>query len=163
MTLSRVLPLLLALAALPLGPAAAQFGGMPGLPGSPFPGMPGTPLVAPQQAPPAACQQLLALRDEAAKHGKALQVAGQKRAPPEELCKRFKDFVTAETAMIKDLEEHSATCGVPAVAIEQVKSGHSKTAQAAKRVCEVARQNPWPWGPSGDFWTPDDIRRLFGP
>src|SRR5262249_56568770 len=35
MTLSRALPLALALAVMPLWPAAAQFGDMPGMPGSP--------------------------------------------------------------------------------------------------------------------------------
>jgi hypothetical protein len=87
---SRVLPLALVLAALPLGPAAAQFGGMPGMPGSP--GMPGGPGMspggspfeqqAPRQQPPPACMQLMTNRDETQKHGQALQAAGQKKAPP---------------------------------------------------------------------------------
>ena len=78
MRVIRALPLALALAAMPLWPAAAQFGGMPGMPGSPGmspagPGMstPGGAFSAPQEPPPA-CQQLLAIRDEVGKHGKAL-------------------------------------------------------------------------------------------
>src|SRR5215470_8192836 len=69
MALSRALPLVLALAALPLWPAAAQFGGT----------LPGTP----QAPPPPQCQQLLSFRDETQKHGQALQAAGQKKAPDE--------------------------------------------------------------------------------
>src|SRR5215472_12642761 len=108
MTLSRALPLAWVLAVVPLWPAAAQFGGMPGMPGSPgmspgpgmspspgMPGMPGGAFSAPQ-APPPACQQLLANRDDVSKHGQALQAAGQKKAPPEELCKLFKVFLSAE-------------------------------------------------------------------
>ncbi len=145
MTLSRALPLVLVLAVLPLWPAAAQFGGMPGMPGSPgmSPGTPGSPFgAAPQQGPPPACQQLLVSRDDVAKHGQALQAAGQKKVGPEELCKLFKVFLAAETKMVKGLEEHSATCGVPPEVIKQVKTGHGKAAQMGKQVCEAAAQGP---------------------
>src|SRR5499427_5674209 len=158
MTLSRALPLALVLAVVPLWPAAAQFGGMPGMPGSPgmspgpgtspgMPGMPGGAFSAPQ-APPPACQQLLANRDDVSKHGQALQAAGQKKAPPEELCKLFKAFLSVEDKMLKGLEEHSATCGVPAEVLKQVKAGHSKASQMGKQVCDVAAQGPRPAGPS---------------
>ena len=140
MTLSRALPLVLVLAVSPVAPAAAQFGGMPGMPGSGMsPGMPGSPFGAPQQGPPPACQQLLATRDETQKHGQALQAAGQKKAQPEELCKLFKNFIASETKMIKGLEEHGATCGAPPEVIKQVKAGHSRASQMAKQVCDGAR------------------------
>jgi hypothetical protein len=153
MRLSRGFLLALALAVLPLGPAAAQFGGMPGMPGgmSPAPGMsPGAPAASfgtPQQ-PPAACQQLLASRDEVGKHGKALQAAGDKKAPPDEICKLFKAFLAAETKMLKGLQEHSATCGVPPEVLKQVKEGHGKASEVSKRVCEIAAQGGRPAGPT---------------
>jgi hypothetical protein len=153
---SRVLPLALVLAALPFGPAAAQFGGMPGMPGSP--GMPGAPGMSPgagspfeQQAPrqpPPACMQLMANRDETQKHGQALQAAGQKKAPPEEICKLFKVFLVHETKMVKGLEANSTTCGVPPEVIKQVKAQHTKSEAMAKQVCEAAAQGPRPTGPS---------------
>ena len=154
MRLSRVLPLALALATLPLWPAAGQFGGMPGLPGSPGmspapgagPGMPGASF-APQQPPPA-CQQLLATREEVGKHGKALQTAGQNKAPPEELCKLFKAFLAAESKMIKGLQDNSATCGVPPEVLKQVKEGHGKASDVGKKVCDAAAQGPRPAAPS---------------
>jgi hypothetical protein len=155
MTLSRVLPLVLVLAVLPLGAADAQFGGMPGSPGMPgvpgmpeSQGMPGASFGAPQQGPPPVCQQILSYRDETGKHGQALQAAGKRKAQPEEACKLFKAFIAAETKFLKALEEHSATCGVPADAIKQVKLGHSKASQAAKNVCDAAAQGPRPTGPS---------------
>src|SRR5262249_62257408 len=103
-TLGGALPLALALAVMPLGPTAAQLGDMPGVPGSRGmspspgmpPGMPGGAFSAPQ-APPPACQQLLSNRDEVAKHGQALQAAGQKKAPPDEICKLFKTFLAVES------------------------------------------------------------------
>lgn len=152
MRLSRPLPLALALAVLPLWPAAAQFGGMPGLPGSPgvsqgpAPGMPGG-AFSPAQPPPG-CQQLLAAREEVGKHGQALQTAGQKKAPPEELCKLFKAFLAAESKMIKSLQDNSAACGVPPDVLKQVKDGHGKASDVGKKVCDVAAQGPRPAAPS---------------
>src|SRR5216683_5833156 len=118
MTLRRALPLVLMLAAVPLQPALAQFGGMPGMPGAPgmptSPGMPGGGFgAAPppqQQGPPPACQQLLVSRDEVQKHGMALQAAGKKKAGPDVACKLFKSFLAAESKMIKGLEQHSTLC-----------------------------------------------------
>jgi hypothetical protein len=153
-TLGRVLGLALVLALCPLAAAHAQFGGMPGMPGSP--GMPGMPdaggmpggFGAARQAPPPACQKILGYRDETAKAGQALQAAGKKKPSPEELCKLFKTFVAADAKFMKGLEENSATCGVPADVIKQVKLGHDKASETAKRICDVAAQGPQPSGPS---------------
>jgi hypothetical protein len=150
MMLGRALPLVLALVAVTTGPAAAQFGGMPGMPGSPGmgAGMPASPFGAPQQGPPPACQQLLGLRDDTQKQGQALQAAGKKKAAPDELCKLFKAYLAAEAKMIKGLEERSAVCGVPADVIKQVKASHAKGTETGKRICEIAAQGPRPAGPS---------------
>ena len=130
---------------------------MPGSPGmspgpgmSPAPGMPGMPggAFSAPPAPPPACQELLSNRDEVTKHGKALQAAGQKKAPPDELCKLFKTFLSVEDKMLKGLEEHSATCGVPAEVLKQVKAGHSKASQMGKQICDVAAQGPRQAGPT---------------
>jgi hypothetical protein len=145
MTLSRALPWVLVLAVLPLSPAAAQFGGMPGMPGSP--GMSPGGFGAPQEPPPA-CQQLLANRDETAKHGQAIHAAGQKKVPPEELCKLFKTFLSSESKMLKGLEQNATTCGVPSEVLKQVKASHDKAAQVGKQVCDAAAQGPRPAGPS---------------
>jgi hypothetical protein len=109
--------------------------------------MPGAPFGAPQ-APPPACQKLLGYRDETSKHGQALQAAGKRKAPAEEVCKLFKAFLESEGRFVKALEENSATCGVPADAIKQVKLGHSKASETGKRVCEAAAQGGQPAGPS---------------
>jgi hypothetical protein len=135
----RVLPLVLVLAGLPFAPSLAQFGGMPGMPGSGAPGMGrgapgmygggggfgGPPPQQQQQGPPPVCQGLLTTRDEVQKNADALRNAGKKKAGPEEACKLFKAFLASETKMIQGLEQHSATCGVPASVIAQVKSNHA--------------------------------------
>jgi hypothetical protein len=154
MRVIRALPLALALAAMPLWPAAAQFGAMPGMPGSPGmspagPGMstPGGAFSAPQEPPPA-CQQLLAIRDEVGKHGKALQAAGEKKAPAEELCKLFKAFLASEGKLLKGLQENGATCGAPPEVLKQVKEGHGKASEVGKKVCDAAAQGPRQAAPS---------------
>ena len=128
MTVSRAFPLAFALAVLPLWPAAAQFAGM------------AEGAFSAPPSPPPACQQLLGTRDEIAKHGQALQAAGQKKAPPDELCKLFKVFLGAESKMLKGLEEHRATCGVPPETIRQVDAGHGKASQMGKQICELVRR-----------------------
>jgi hypothetical protein len=111
------------------------------------PAMPGGSFSAPQE-PPAACQQLLAIRDEVGKHGKALQAAGEKKVPPEELCRLFKAFLAAEGKMVKGLQENSQTCGVPQEVLKQVKEGHGKATEVGKKVCEAAAQGPRTAAPS---------------
>jgi hypothetical protein len=132
---------------LPLGMAHAQFGGMPGLPGSPgmpgYPGMPGAP-----QGPPPACQHLLGLRDETAKHGQALQAAGKRKAAPSETCKLFKSFLATEAKFIKGLEDNSTACGVPADVIKSLRAAHGKASEVGKSVCDAAAQGPRPTGPT---------------
>jgi hypothetical protein len=151
MMLSRALTLAFVLAVLPLAPAAAQSDAVPGSPMEPGKSLP-------------ECQQLLVLRDETAKHAKALQAVDRKNAPPREVCRVFQDLVAAESAMIKGLEQHGSSCSVPTGAIEQVKSGHGKSTQIAKQVCAAAAQTPRPPTLStGDFWTPNELRRLFEP
>lgn len=128
---------------------------MPGAPGM-SPGMPGMPDAggmpggygAAPQAPPPACQKILTYRDETAKAGQALQAAGKKKPPAEELCKLFKAFVAAEMKFMKGLEENTALCGVPADVIKQVRLGHTKASETAKRICDMAAQGPQPTGPS---------------
>ena len=154
MTSGRALPVALAFVALSIAPAYAQFGGMGmGVPGSPGMGMPQSsapmsPFGAQPQQPPAACQKLIAMRDETQKAGSALKTAGEKKAPPAEACKLFKAFVAAENKMIKGLEENSQVCGVPPEAIKQVKAQHVNVGKMAKQVCDAAAQGPRPSGPS---------------
>jgi len=48
--------------------------------------------------------------------------------------------------MIEGLEENSATCGVPAEVISQVKFAHEKATQMGKHVCDATDprwHRPW--------------------
>ena len=147
MTLSRAVPLVLTLVFLPLEAAQAQFGGMPGMPGS---GMGGSPFGAAPPAPPPACQQLLVLRDETGKHAQAIAAASKrtKKPTPEEACKLFKTFLASETKMIKAVETNSTVCGIPADAVKNLKSQHAAAAHTGKQVCEAAARGPLQAGPT---------------
>src|SRR6478736_442768 len=111
MTVYRALPLVAMLVAVPLHQAGAQFGGMPGMPGSP--GMPGAGFGGQPAAPPPACQQLLTLRDETEKNGKAIQHANERKASVQVACRLFKAYLSTETKFIKAMEDNARTCGVP--------------------------------------------------
>ena len=41
--------------------------------------------------------------------------------------------------MMKGLQEHSATCGVPSEVLKQVQDGHGKASEVSKKVCDAAQ------------------------
>src|SRR5262245_19445060 len=97
--------------------ASAQFGGMPGLPGS------GPPVGfgGPPAAPPAVCTDLLTLREETQKHAAAIGAANQRKAPPQEACGLFRAFLSSETKLIKGVEDNGPRCGIPPEVPKQMK------------------------------------------
>src|SRR4029077_1198225 len=117
----RALAVVVVLAAMPLHQAVGQFGGMPGMPGSPGMGAPGGGFGAPS-GPPPACQQLITMRDETQKHAAAINAASQRKASPQEACKLFKAFLSAEMRMIKAVEQTGSQCGVPPDMTKQMKA-----------------------------------------
>ena len=98
MKVCRTLALGALLVGIPLQLAMAQFGGMPGMPGSSAapPGFGGAPA-----APPAVCNELLAMRDATQKHATAIGAANDRKAPPQEACGLFRAFLASEAKMIK--------------------------------------------------------------
>src|SRR5215470_15667065 len=139
--LGPALALLTILAAMPR-PVVAQFGGMPGMPG--MGGAPGMGGFGAPQAPPPACQQLLAMRDETQKNADAIHKASEKKAGPDVACKLFKTFLASEAKMIKGVESAMQLCGIPPEMPKQMKAGHAKAQQIAKQVCDAAERGPAP-------------------
>jgi len=120
-------------------------------PASPFPSAGASPFgggggfqrpAAPPQAGPAdACMKnFTPLREEAEKRGKLIKAASDRHASPEEACKLISNFGEAEVKMIKYVESHAASCGIPAQVAEQLKSGHKGTEALRAKVCNVAQQ-----------------------
>ena len=145
MTVGRVLALVAVLVGFPFQPAVAQFGGMPGMPGS-QPMAPG--FGAAPATPPAVCTELLAMRDQTQKHATAIGSANERKASAQEACGLFRTFLAAETKMIKAVEDNLSRCGIPPEVPKQMKAGHAKAAEIAKKVCEAAANPPRPAGPS---------------
>jgi len=127
-----------------LAPAAAQVGGAPRAPASPKGGA------------AANCQELVRHRDEVARHGQAIQAASRKKADAEQLCKLLSVFTTAESKMLKALEERGAACKVSAQVIDQVRTGHDRATQMTRQVCEVAQ------GQQAGLTVPSDADRCEG-
>jgi hypothetical protein len=175
----RTVLLAAAIVALTLHQAWAQFGDMPGLPGGPGPELGGPPTL-----PPAQCQKLRTLRDEVQKHGRAVEAANHKKANVQVACKLFRNYLAAESNLIKAIDADGARCGVLLKTVQQLTTSHANTLTIAKRVCDTAARGPargmldlgddrdaWPPDPSrnqqgrfptGDFWTRDQLQRLFG-
>jgi hypothetical protein len=146
MTICRVLSLAAVLGLASAHAALAQFGGMPGMPGAP--GMGGG-FGGPPAGPPPACQQLMAMRDEAQKNGSLIAAANQRKVKPEltEVCKLFKTFIASEAKFIQGMTENVSLCGVPPQAIKSYQDAHGKAMQIGKQVCEAA-EHPRQTGPS---------------
>ena len=135
--------------------AGAQFGGMPGMPGSGGPpgappgGPPGAGFGGPPAAgPPPQCQQLLTLRDELQKQGAAISAANDKKADVKVACGLFRNYLATEAKMIKALDTNGPSCGVPKEVNQQVRGSHAKAQQLGKQVCDAAARGPAPAGPT---------------
>jgi hypothetical protein len=117
---------------------------MPGLPGS---APPATGFGAAPPAPPAICNELMAMRDATQKHAAAIGAANERKAPPQEACGLFRAFLASETKLIKGVEENAARCGIPPELPKQMKAGHAKASEIGKKVCDFAA-NPRASGPT---------------
>jgi hypothetical protein len=105
----------------------------------------------PSGGPSEACMKgFMPLREEAEKRGKAIKMASERHAPPDEACKLIASFSQAELKMIKYVETNSAKCGIPPQIADQLKTGHKNTEGMQTKVCGVAQQiqNRGPAGPS---------------
>lgn len=96
---------------------------------------------APQGGPPESCmKEFMPLREEAERRGKLIKAASDRKASPDEACKLIANFGKAEVKMIKYVEAHAASCGIPQQISDQLKAGHKNTDALEKKVCAVAAQ-----------------------
>jgi hypothetical protein len=91
--------------------------------------------------PPEACMKgFMPLREEAEKRGKLIKAASDRHAPPDEACKLISAYSQSEVKMIKYVESHATSCGIPTSVADQLKGGHKNTEALEKKVCNVAQQ-----------------------
>jgi hypothetical protein len=113
----------------------------------------GGPMAAPptQAGPSDECMKgFMPLREEAEKRGKLIKAASDRHAPPSEACKLIGNFSQSEVKMIKYVQSHAASCGIPPQISDQLKNGHKNTEAMQQKVCSVAEQmqKQAPSGPS---------------
>ena len=137
MTLGRAAPLASVLWILLNVSASAQMM-MPGG-GGPNPGL----MMVPGQAPPAQqtppCMgEFVPLRNDAEKRAHALQEAIKRKAIVGELCALFNSFSDAEAKVVKYIEVHASSCGIPQDVVTITKSNHGKTLEKRQQICAAA-------------------------
>jgi hypothetical protein len=111
-------------------------------------GVAGAAAQTPQQQQPPCFNEFMPIRNEAEKRGQAIQAASKRKAPPAEVCGLFKRYSEQEAKLVKFAETNGTWCGIPAEAIKQMKSNHSRTLQIRQRVCAAAAAPPRPRGPT---------------
>ena len=124
-------------------PPPGQAGAFPP-PGSSAPRQ-GSPFPPPGQQQPAGkhpCEAFVPLREAAEKGAQAIQQAGERKAPREEVCALFQRFTAAEARVTKFLETNQTLCGVPPEAVKQAKANHGRTVQMRTRICSAAPAAP---------------------
>ena len=91
------------------------------------------------QAPPNSCEQrFIALRSEMEARGKAMQAAGKRKAPPQEICAHLRGYSDVEAKTLKYLRDNQTACNIPNQLLQQVKGNHAKTVELRTRVCNAA-------------------------
>lgn len=100
-----------------------------------------------QGGKPPCYDDFMPLREEAQKRAGAVQAAGKRKAPPNELCQLFGRFAEAESKVIKFVEDNGTWCGIPPDALKQMKESQSKANETRKQVCAAAAA-PRPQGPT---------------
>jgi len=124
--------------------AAAPSAPFPSAGAPPFGGGAGfqpRPMGPPQGGSADSCmKEFLPLREDAERRGKLIKAASDRKASPDEACKLIGNFGKAEMKMIKYVEAHAASCGIPQQIADQLKNGHKNTEKMEKQVCAVAAQ-----------------------
>ena len=101
-----------------------------------------------QQQAPACAQEFFKLRDDAEKKATAIRTAGERKAPPKEVCQLFTSFVASQTKLLKYTNDNNVWCGIPAQVVESLKQGIAKTSEIRNKVCQAAAAPPQQQGPS---------------
>jgi hypothetical protein len=85
------------------------------------------------------CQkEFISLRTAVEVRGKALNELGKRKGSAQEACKLFRDYTSAESRMIKYLQDRQQACGIPDQFVAQAKEGHGKAVAMRNQVCQVA-------------------------
>jgi hypothetical protein len=102
----------------------------------------------PQQEPPC-FKEFAMLRDDTQHKGEAIAKASKRKATPQEACRLFTALTAAEAKLVKYAAENASWCGIPAQAVEQMKTGQAKANEMRVKICKIAASPPpGPRGPT---------------
>lgn len=91
------------------------------------------------------CNDFTKFSDEAQKRGSAVSAALKAKAEHKQICALMNSFVTAETAVIKFLEDNKTWCGIPDQIIAGAKANHEKSMKFRTVACT---EEPKPKAPT---------------
>jgi hypothetical protein len=92
----------------------------------------------PPQGTPPCMAEFVPLRTEAEKRASLIKAAGERHAPPQELCQLFTRYSEAEEKVVKFIDVHASSCGIPQQVLTTTKANHTKTGEMRQRICSVA-------------------------
>jgi hypothetical protein len=87
--------------------------------------------------PPPCVAEFTRLRDAVQKTGLAAKAGHDKNASREEMCKLIETFTDAEEKWVRYTVSNAADCGIPAGAVEQIKSNHEHTLLIREQICSA--------------------------
>jgi hypothetical protein len=90
------------------------------------------------QSTPVQCNAFMPLRDDAQKKALAVRVAVEHKVERKEICDLITRYYSAESLVVKFLEENKTWCGIPPEAIQAAKGNHEHTGKFRTAACAEA-------------------------
>jgi hypothetical protein len=87
------------------------------------------------QPAPAVCETFPQLRTDAQQKALAVHAAMERKADRKELCTLITRFYSAESTVVKFLEDNKTWCGIPQEAITASKANHEHTGKFRTAAC----------------------------
>ncbi len=87
---------------------------------------------------PAQCNAFIPLRDDAQKKALAVRTAVSNKVDRKEICELITRYYSAESLVVKFLEDNKTWCGIPPEAIQAAKGNHEHTGKFRTAACTEA-------------------------
>jgi len=113
-------------------------------------------------SPPAACRDLLALRDESDLYAAAIEGAKARKLSLATVCRYFRNYDAAMAKILRGLETYGQSCGIPTT-IDHIKAVRAQAEKTAQRVCDAAWPLPVSDNPPPNFDDPGPPFRTYMP
>jgi hypothetical protein len=88
------------------------------------------------QSTPAQCNAFVQLRDDAQKKALAVRTGVEHKIDRKEICALVQRYFSAESTVLKFLEDNKTWCGIPPEAIKAAKDNHEHTAKFRTAACQ---------------------------